>query len=147
VITGGASGIGRALDERFATEGLRVVLADIEEAPLQAVEQTVRELGAQAMAVRTDVADPHSVESLAYATIDRFGAVHIVCNHAGVWPIVGPVWQIPISDWKWVLGVNVLGVINGIRAFAPILLRQGTEAHIVNTASVFAVLAYPYVGP
>ena len=91
VITGAASGIGRVLAERFATEGVRVVLADIEEPLLQAVERKLRQLGAQVLAVRTDVADPHSVQSLADATLDRFGAVHILCNNAGVWPVVGPV--------------------------------------------------------
>jgi NAD(P)-dependent dehydrogenase (short-subunit alcohol dehydrogenase family) len=147
VVTGAASGIGQALARRFAAEGMRLVLADIEDDPLRAVERDLRASGAQVLALKTDVADPQQVESLADGAINRFGAVHVVCNNAGVWPPVLRMWESSVSDWQWVLGVNLWGVINGIRAFTPILLRQDTETHIVNTASVFAALAFPFVGP
>src|SRR5215469_1711980 len=138
VVTGAASGIGLALAERFARSGLHVVLADVEESALAAAEQKVAALGVSTLAVRTDVSDEAAVNTLAAAAVDRFGAVHVVCNNAGVSPVGDP-WSGPISAWKWVLGVNLWGVIHGIRAFLPVLTAQG-EGHIVNTASIAGLI-------
>jgi len=100
------------------------------------------------LAVRADVADPDSVEALAQATLDRFGAVHVVCNNAGVGQSLRPIWEFSTEYWKWLLGVNLWGLIHGVRTFVPILLRQGGEGHIMNTASVAGLVSYhlPYLG-
>jgi NAD(P)-dependent dehydrogenase (short-subunit alcohol dehydrogenase family) len=143
VVTGAASGIGYALAERFARAGLDIVLADIEQDALDAAEQKVAALGVKTLAVRTDVSDEGSVQALAAAAVERFGAVHLVCNNAGVESSADP-WLGPISAWKWVLGVNLWGVIHGIRAFLPVMLGQG-EGHFVNTASIAGL--YPGFAP
>lgn len=134
VVTGAASGIGFALAGRFARAGLDIVLADIEQEALDAAEQKIAALGVQTLAVRTDVSDEAAVQALAAAAIERFGAVHLVCNNAGV-ESSADAWLGPISAWKWVLGVNLWGVIHGIRAFLPAMLGQG-EGRFVNTASI-----------
>jgi NAD(P)-dependent dehydrogenase (short-subunit alcohol dehydrogenase family) len=134
VVTGAASGIGFALAERFARAGLDIVLADIEQEALDAAEQKIAALGVQTLAVRTDVSDEAAVQGLAAAVVERFGAVHLVCNNAGV-ESNADAWFGPISAWKWVLGVNLWGVIHGLRAFLPVMLGQG-EGHFVNTASI-----------
>jgi NAD(P)-dependent dehydrogenase (short-subunit alcohol dehydrogenase family) len=134
VVTGAASGIGFALAERFARAGLDIVLADIEQGALEAAEQKIAGLGVKTLAVPTDVSDEAAVNALAAATLERFGTVHVVCNNAGVVTDADP-WLGPLSAWKWVLGVNLWGVLHGIRAFLPVLALQG-EGHIVNTASV-----------
>lgn len=138
VVTGAASGIGFALAERFARAGLHVVLADIEPDALDAAEQKILAHGVKTLAVPTDVSDEAAVQTLAKAAFDRFGAVHVVCNNAGVVSIADP-WLGPVSAWKWVLGVNLWGVVHGIRAFMPMLALQG-EGHIVNTASMAGLL-------
>jgi NAD(P)-dependent dehydrogenase (short-subunit alcohol dehydrogenase family) len=138
VVTGAASGIGLALAGRFARAGLAVVLADVEETALQAAARQIAGLGAQTLAVPTDVSDEAAVQALAAAAVDRFGAVHLVCNNAGVASHADP-WFGPVSAWRWVLGVNLWGVIHGIRAFLPLLAAQG-EGHIVNTASVLGLI-------
>jgi len=145
VITGGASGIGLALARRFAREGMKLVLADIEEEALRKVEQEFRKSGVPVLAIRTDVARGQDVERLAEKTLATFGAVHIVCNNAGVAP-GGVVWESTTADWEWVLGVNVWGVIHGLRVFVPIMLREDTPCHIVNTASVAGLLSVPGMG-
>ena len=138
VVTGAASGIGLALAERFARAGLDVVLADVEKPALQAAVEKVASLGAKTLAVPTDVSDQAAVDALAAAAADRFGAVHVVCNNAGVATDADP-WFGPISAWSWVLGVNLWGVIHGIRAFLPLLAGQ-REGHIVNTASAAGLI-------
>jgi len=143
VVTGAASGIGFALAERFARAGLDIVLADVEQEALDAAVQKVAALGVQTLAVRTDVSDEAAVQALAAAAIERFGAVHLVCNNAGVESSADP-WLGPVSAWKWVLGVNLWGVIHGIRAFLPAMLGQG-EGHFVNTASIAGL--YPGFAP
>lgn len=143
VVTGAASGIGFALSERFARAGLDVVLADVEQAALEAAEQQIAELGVQTLAVTTDVSDEASVQALAAAVVERFGAAHVVCNNAGVESVADP-WFGPISAWDWVLGVNLWGVIHGIRAFLPQMLSQG-GGHFVNTASIAGL--YPGFAP
>jgi len=143
VVTGAGSGIGRALAHRFAAEGMKVVLADVEAAPLAAVDAELRAKGTTTLAVRTDVSRADDVETLARRTVDTFGAVHVLCNNAGVFS-AGPCWELPVADWEWVLGVNLWGVIHGVRTFVPIMLRQDTEAHVVNTASMAGLIASPY---
>ena len=132
VVTGAASGIGLAMCERFLAEGMRVVMADVEEARLVGEADRLSSAG-DVLAVLTDVSDPASVSDLADATIGHFGAVHVVCNNAGVAP-AGPMLSTQPRDWQWTVGVNLLGVAYGVTTFAPILVAQG-EGHIVNTAS------------
>jgi len=141
VITGAASGIGRCLAERCARENMRVVLADVERAALEAAAAKLRAQGAEVLAVRTDVSRSGEVEALAEAALDAFGAVHLLCNNAGV-GVGTSVWETSLEDWRWVLGVNLWGVIHGVRAFVPVMLRQGGEAHIVNTASIQGLLTH-----
>jgi NAD(P)-dependent dehydrogenase (short-subunit alcohol dehydrogenase family) len=145
VVTGAASGIGRALAERFAAAGMSVVLADVEEGALHGAEAEMRGKGAAVLGVVTDVAKADSVEALAKKTLDAFGAVHIVCNNAGVGGGFGPIWNQPLQNWEWGLGVNLWGVIHGVRTFVPILLKQGTEGHVVNTASMAGLLSAPFM--
>jgi NAD(P)-dependent dehydrogenase (short-subunit alcohol dehydrogenase family) len=145
VITGGASGIGLAMAKRFAREGMKLALADIEEDALRRVEQEFRKAGIPVLAIRTDVSRGHDMERLAEKTLATFGAVHVVCNNAGVAP-GGAVWENTVADWEWVLGVNVWGVIHGVRVFVPIMLRQDTPCHVVNTASVAGLLSVPGMG-
>jgi NAD(P)-dependent dehydrogenase (short-subunit alcohol dehydrogenase family) len=144
VVTGAASGIGRALAVRFAQEGMRVVLADIDGEALDALEGA---LGHTAIAHVTDVSNEASVHTLADRTYEAFGAVHILCNNAGVVTMSpGPVWESTAADWEWVLGVNLLGVVHGIRVFFPRMLTQGSDAHIVNTASMAGLVSFPGIG-
>src|SRR5438067_3831623 len=143
VVTGAASGIGLALAERFARDGLDVVLADVDEGALKLAADRVAVLGVETLPVVTDVSDAAAVTALASAALERFGAVHVVCNNAGVASMADS-WFGPVSSWTWVLGVNLWGVIHGVRAFLPILAGQG-EGHIVNTASIAGLL--PGFGP
>jgi NAD(P)-dependent dehydrogenase (short-subunit alcohol dehydrogenase family) len=145
VITGGASGIGRAVAERAAAEGMQLVLGDIEEGPLQQAVDDLTGSGAEAIGVRTDVADRASVEALRDRALDRFGAVHLVHNNAGI-GLGGPIWEVTEEDWRWILGVNLWGVIHGVATFTPLLLEQG-EGHIVNTASIAGLIVAPFLGP
>jgi NAD(P)-dependent dehydrogenase (short-subunit alcohol dehydrogenase family) len=144
VVTGAASGIGLALAERFAAEGMNVVMADAEEPALSnAAAQVADSLageGASALPVVTDVSDRAAVDALRDAALSAFGAVHVVCNNAGVGGPHGPLWECPPGEWDWVLGVNLEGVMNGVRAFMPVLLEQDA-AHLVNTSSGFGVFA------
>jgi NAD(P)-dependent dehydrogenase (short-subunit alcohol dehydrogenase family) len=143
VVTGAASGIGRALTARFLDAGMRVVMADVEAG---ALERAAKELGGapDLLTVPTDVTRAGAVEQLAERALDAFGAVHVVCNNAGVFT-GGLVWEAPEEDWAWVLGVNLWGVIHGIRTFVPILMQQD-EGHVVNTASMAGVTATPLSG-
>lgn len=145
VVTGGASGIGRALGVRFAGDGMKVVLADIDEADLASSVAELRSSGAEAIGVRTDVAVASEVEALRDAALEAFGAVHVVCNNAGV-GTGGPLWTVPLESWKWMLGVNLWGVIHGVHAFTQLLVDQG-EGHIVNTASAAGIVSAPFLGP
>lgn len=140
VITGAASGLGRAFAQQAAALGMKLVLADVDADALEAVVAAMREQGAQAMGVRTDVRDPAQVDALAKATLDAYGKVHLLFNNAGV-GTGGFVWESSAKDWDWVFGVNVMGVANGVRSFTPAMLAQGERAHIVNTASVAGLLA------
>jgi NAD(P)-dependent dehydrogenase (short-subunit alcohol dehydrogenase family) len=146
VVTGGASGIGRAMAERFLTEGMRVVIADVEEPALLSAGDQLGTSGDQVEAVLTDVSDPASVEALARVAIERFGTFHVVCNNAGVGGHLGRLWETPVRDYRWVIDVNLWGVIHGIRTFVPRLIEQ-REGHVVNTASMAAWAARPALGP
>jgi NAD(P)-dependent dehydrogenase (short-subunit alcohol dehydrogenase family) len=142
VVTGGASGLGRAMAERFASAGMRIVLADVEPNALAQAEAEMKAAGARVIGVRTDVSRAAEVEALAQKTLAAFGAVHLIANNAGVAPL-GNAWENSVADWEWALGVNLWGVIHGVRVFTPILLAQGGEAHIVNTASVSGLISPP----
>jgi NAD(P)-dependent dehydrogenase (short-subunit alcohol dehydrogenase family) len=135
VVTGAASGIGRGLAFRLADEGMSVVLADVERTTLAEVELDLRARGAEAIAVTTDVSRIEEVTRLALAAEARFGTVDLLCNCAGV-AVTGAIWEHPLADWTWLLGVNVWGVIHGLHVFVPRMLSQGSPAHIVNTGSV-----------
>jgi len=145
VVTGAASGIGLALATRFGAAGMKVVLADIEQAPLdEAVARLVAD-GVEAVGCATDVSKAEQVDALRDATLAAFGAAHVVCNNAGVGS-GGAMHEVPLADWDWVLGVNLWGVIHGIRAFAPLFIEQD-EGHIVNTASLAGLTSPPFMGP
>jgi NAD(P)-dependent dehydrogenase (short-subunit alcohol dehydrogenase family) len=141
VVTGAASGIGLALAARFAQEGMKVVLADIEAAPLEAALASVRANGGTAIAVRMDVMREAEVKRLADTAFETWGNVHILCNNAGVGGgAADGLWNVPGEDWAWVLGVNFSGVLHGIRHFVPRMLEKGEAGHIVNTASVAGLI-------
>ena len=147
VVTGAASGIGLALAQGFAAEGMRVVLADVEVDALGAAEAALRSGGATVLAVPTDVLRDGDVQRLADAAFGEFGGVHVLCNNAGVTETARrPIWETPLADWDWLLGVNLLGVVRGLRAFVPRMLAAGDEGHIVNTASTggLTTAASPY---
>ena len=143
VVTGAASGIGLGIAQRAASEGMNVVLADLEGDALREAAKSVGQSGARTLGVVTDVSRPDALRELADRTLDEFGAVHLLFNNAGVFAAGGPVWETPIADYQWQFAVNVMGVIHGIRPFVPILLEQGDEAHIVNTASMAGLTTCP----
>ena len=145
VVTGAASGIGRALSLDFARRGMKVVAADIEQGPLEAVQGEIEAEGAECLPVRTDVTKLDSVQAMADAAFDRFGSVHVLCNNAGV-SSGGKLQDATYQDWQWVLGVNLWGVIHGILAFVPRMLQQKEEAHIVNTGSMAGLIASQGLG-
>jgi NAD(P)-dependent dehydrogenase (short-subunit alcohol dehydrogenase family) len=145
VVTGGASGIGRALAQALAREGSRVVVADVDEAGMQEVTGAIRKGGGEAIAVWTDVTDRGQVQALADRAFSAFGAVHVLCNNAGV-VVHGGLESATHRDWQWVLGVNLWGVIHGLEAFLPRLIAQKQPAHIVNTASAAGLIASKGLG-
>lgn len=142
VITGAASGIGLGLARRCVQEGMRVVLADVEQTALARAEKELYAIGGTVLSVLTDVAKLHQVEALAKKTVETFGAVHLLCNNAGVTGIEGSIWENSQADWEWVIGVNLWGIIHGLRVFIPVMLSQDTECHVVNTASTAGLLPY-----
>ncbi len=146
VVTGAASGIGFAMAARFAADGARVVLADVEAPALEQAAATLREQGGQVHAVVTDVSDGDAVDALAAEAVDIFGPVHLLCNNAGV-GAGGLTWELTTQDWEWVLGVNLWGVIHGLRAFLPGMLAHGEPAHVVNTASLAGHVSAPFMAP
>lgn len=141
VVTGAGSGMGRAFAERFCEEDMRVVLADVEREALDRAVHALRDLGHEVLGVRTDVTRREAVEHLARATLDAYGEVHVVCNNAGVEGYLdGPIWEATEKDWRWTMGVNFWGVVHGVETFLPIMLAQDAEGHVVNTASMTAVV-------
>ena len=145
VITGAASGIGRALAQRCALAGMRVVLADKQAETLRATAAELQASGATVLAVPTDVSQAREIEGLAEATITTFGAVHLLCNNAGV-GIVTPILDSSAADWEWALGVNLWSVIHAVRVFLPLMREQDEPCHIVNTASIAGLIAPPGLG-
>ena len=136
VVTGAASGIGRAMVERFAAKGMRVVLADIEPDALAAATDELVAGGAEAIGVRTDVTDIASVQALSDAARERFGPIHVLCNNAGVGPPAEPqLWLNTPNDWRWTFEVNVFGVVNGLNTFMPHMVEHGEDGHVINTSS------------
>lgn len=146
VVTGAGSGMGRAVALRLAEAGTKVVISDIDDASAGAVAEQAKALGAEALAVTTDVADPAANDHLLDATIDAFGACNIVVLNAGVTGSIGRSWTLSVDDWAWTLGVNLTGVINGIRSFVPHLVEHG-DGHVVATASIAGHVSGPYGGP
>lgn len=140
VVTGGGSGIGRELALACAAEGVRVVLADVD---VPGMAETTRLLGtAESISVPCNVAKAGEVEALAARTYERFGAAHLLFNNAGV-AVVGPMWTTTLEEWEWVMGVNVMGVVHGVRSFIPRMLKQGDACHVVNTASAAGLTTVP----
>ena len=140
VVTGGGSGIGRELAIACGRAGMKVVLADVDAA---AMEETAKLLApAECLAVPCDVSKPDHVEELARAAWDRFGGAHLLFNNAGV-AVSGPTWTTTLEEWQWTLGVNLMGVVHGIRSFVPRMLKQGGECHVVNTASAAGLISVP----
>lgn len=145
VITGAASGFGRAFAQKGASLGMKLVLADVNPDALAQTVEALRAGGAEAIGVPTDVASAAQVEALAQGALDAYGGVHLLFNNAGV-GAGGFLWESSANDWSWVFGVNVMGVAHGVRVFTPIMLAQNEPAHIVNTASVAGLLSPPAMG-
>jgi len=143
VITGAGSGIGAALAWRFARAGMKIVAADVDQAAADALQAALTKAGHQALAVRTDVAQADQVEALAERAFRAYGSVDLLCNNAGVVPSgrFRAAWEYTLEDWRWSLDVNLMGVVHGIRSFVPRMLEQGTEAHVVTTASVAGLIS------
>jgi NAD(P)-dependent dehydrogenase (short-subunit alcohol dehydrogenase family) len=142
VITGAGSGMGKAFALRLAAEGMRVVAADIQDDALAATVTELEGSGTEAIGVHTDVSDAAAVHALAKAANETFGAVHVLCNNAGVEGYLdGAIWEATDKDWQWTFDVNFWSVVNGIRAFVPGMISHGEGAHVVNTASMTSVIA------
>jgi NAD(P)-dependent dehydrogenase (short-subunit alcohol dehydrogenase family) len=146
VITGAASGIGRGIAERCVREGMKVVLADIEQANLTQAETELKTAGATVFAAKTDVSKRSDVESLARQAFDAFGQVHLLFNNAGVGAGGAP-WEATWNDWEWVMGVNLLGAIHGVKVFTPLMLQQNMECHIINTSSTAGLIVGGFSAP
>ena len=144
VITGAASGIGLGIAKRAVREGMKVVIADIEEAALASAEKMLRKLGDHVITVPTDVSKAIDLEKLAQKTIDVYGEIHLLVNNAGVALLNRQTWKHSLSDWKWLMDVNMWGVIHGIQTFIPIMLKQDKECHIVNTSSLAGLVITPF---
>ena len=146
VVTGAASGIGRGIARQCVAEGMKVALADIDEEGLHDLSEELTEQGASVKTFATDVRDFNSVDALAHSSQDAFGSIHLVFNNAGVM-LGGYAWERTEDDWRWVFDVNFFGVLNGVRSFVPLLLEQGEEAHLVNTASIGGLMVGPFLSP
>lgn len=145
VITGAASGIGRSLAFRAVLEGMKVVLADVDEQSLNKTGRELQAIGGNILTIRTDVSKSPEVEALAQKTLEVFGGVDLLCNNAGV-ASGNTIWESSLSDWEWVLSVNLWGVIHGIHVFTPIMIAQNRKCHIVNTASIAGLVSPPHQG-
>ena len=145
VITGGAAGIGLAMARRFGAEGMRLVIADIQQDALDSAVAELTAAGIETIGVRADVSDRAQVQAIADAAMERFGAIHLACNNAGVGS-GGLSWELTEADWKWVLGVDLWGVIHGVGVFTPLIIESG-GGHVVNTASMAGLTSPPFMGP
>lgn len=145
VVTGAASGIGRAMASRFAAEGMKLVLVDVEVGPLGEATRALENAGARVLAQQVDVSDADAMDALGEAVLERFGSVHVVCNNAGVGS-GGPMWELTTEDWEFAMRPNLWGVIHGVRVFARHLVAQD-EGHVVNTASMAGLVSVPGMGP
>lgn len=141
-VTGGASGIGFGMATAFAKAGMKIALGDIEEGALNKSVDTLRDSGAEVLPVVVDVTDRQALAAARDAVLDAYGAVHLVCNNAGV-NRAGPITELSYEDWDWVMGVNLNGVVNGVMTFVPELTRHGSDAHMINTASVGGLVGMP----
>jgi NAD(P)-dependent dehydrogenase (short-subunit alcohol dehydrogenase family) len=147
VVTGAASGIGFALCEAFAAEGMRIAMADVDPAALDAAAARLAgDAGADVLTVPTDVTSWDQVDELESRVVERFGAVHVLCNNAGV-QLPGVSWEFTREEWEWVLGVNLGGVVHGVRSFVPGMVARGEPAHVVNTSSIGGLVAFPRLAP
>lgn len=146
VITGAASGIGRGIADRCAQEGMKIVLADIEKDPLTKVEGELRAAGANVIAVTVDVSKPQDIEMLAQKTLAAYGEIHLLFNNAGISSSGSNLYESSLGDWKWFIDVNLMSVVYGVKNFVPIMLEQGTDCHIVNTASILGLTTSPGMG-
>lgn len=145
VVTGGGSGIGAAMATAFAARGATLVLADVDPAALAQTAATLEAAGATVLAVPTDVGDRAQVDALAAAAVERFGAVHVVCNNAGI-AVAGPLADATAADWEYTMRVNFWGVVHGVSAFVPRLIAQGQGGHVVNTASMAGLVGMEWLG-
>ena len=145
-MTGAASGIGLAIVDAFVTEGMRVVMTDIDDENLAVQAARLADQGASVHAVVADVADPDAVVAVGRAAVERYGRLHVAVNNAGV-VSRGYSWELPLEDWHRVIDIDLWGVINGIRSFVPLILASEEEGHVVNTASMAAVLPLDRLGP
>ncbi|MCP4003725.1 MAG: SDR family NAD(P)-dependent oxidoreductase [bacterium] len=145
IVTGGASGIGRAMAVRFAQQGMKLVLVDIDADPLEEAAEAIRAQGVEVLAQRVDVGDAAAMDGLGEAVFERFGAAHVVCNNAGV-ASGGPMWELSTADWEFTLRPNLWGVIHGVRVFGKHLVAQN-DGHFVNTASMAGLVSAPGCGP
>ena len=146
VVTGGGSGIGRSLALAFARRGAHIVLADIDAPALASVASELERAGSRVLAKRVDVGDAKQVASLAEAAFDTFGAVHVLCNNAGI-AVGGRLKDLTLEAWDWILRVNLYGVIHGIHAFLPRMLAGGEPGHVVNTASLAGLMSFQGLAP
>ena len=147
VVTGAATGIGLALARKYASVGMKVVLADRDSTALEKAASELAQAGHSILAVEADVAAAGDVERLATKAYDKFGSVEVLCNNAGVLGRILPSWQQPLENWKWVFDVNVQGVVNGIYSFVPRMIEQGTDAYVLNTGSIAGMVTGPFFAP
>jgi NAD(P)-dependent dehydrogenase (short-subunit alcohol dehydrogenase family) len=143
IVTGAASGIGLGIARALAAAGANIVLADLRPEPLEAARASIERMGVATLAVTTDVSDAASVEAAGHAALQKFGALHIAVNNAGVAMHGTPVEAVTLQEWDWVIGVNVKGVINGIRTFVPMIRAHGEPGHVVNTGSMSSLFVRP----
>ena len=141
VVTGAASGIGFGLSERFAQEGMKVVLADVEAPALDRAVAGLKDRGHDVLGVQTDVSKPDDLDELARCTLGEYGGVHVLCNNAGVGGGAGSVWTASLAQWRWAADINFWGVVHGIRSFVPMMIEQGEPGHVVNVSSVAGITA------
>ncbi|MGW6659596.1 SDR family NAD(P)-dependent oxidoreductase [Rhodococcus sp. NPDC055024] len=149
VVTGAAGGIGLAIVERLATAGMSVVVCDLDNGAIDTVVNSVHRVGGSALGLSVDVADPDAVEDMARAVYDEFGAVHLLCNNAGILlpDRFRPVWEFPLDEWKTSIDVNLMGVVHGLRSFVPRMIEGGAPGHIVNTASIGGLVSGAWSAP